>query len=46
MGGEKLETVQQNILLQRELKKWHTGWQKERKERNKNTFCEGKALGR
>ena len=33
MGGEKLETVQQNILLQRELKKWHIGWQKEKGEK-------------
>ena len=34
MGGEKLETVQQfKTLLQRELKKWHIGWQKQKGEK-------------
>ena len=37
MGGEKLETVQQfKTLLQRELKKWHTGWQKQKGEKEEH----------
>ena len=40
MGGEKLETVQQfKTLLQRELKKWHIGWQKQKGEKEIDFRC-------